>query len=76
MDPHSAADLTVDPADHPGLALGEVDLAQPLRADQALLAAAVLTGADVHVGATATLGGSPVAALLRWDQDALATSAS
>jgi hypothetical protein len=76
MDPQAAADLTLDPTDHPGLALGEADQTHPLRADQALLAAAVLTGADVRVGASATLGGAPVAALLRWDQDAVGTSAS
>jgi hypothetical protein len=76
IDPQAAADLTLNPADHPGLALGQLDLSQPLRADQALVAAAVLTGADVRVGASATLGGAPVAALLRWNQDAVGTDAS
>ena len=75
IDPQAAADLTLDPSDHPGLALGQPELAQPVRADQALIAAAVLTGADVRVGASATLGGAPVAALLRWNQDAVGTGA-
>jgi hypothetical protein len=76
IDPQAAADLTLDPSDHPGLALGEINPAEPVRADLALVAAAVLTGADVRIGASATLGGAPVAALLRWDQDAVGTSAS
>jgi hypothetical protein len=41
---------------------------QPLRADQALLAAAARTDADVTTLPTATLGGAAVAALLRWDR--------
>ena len=76
IDPQAAAELTVNPADHPGLALGQFDLGQAVRADQALIAAAALTGAHVRVGASATLGGAPVAALLRWDQDAVGTGAS
>jgi hypothetical protein len=66
LDPAAARELTVDPADHPGLA---VPVAAP--ADQALVAAAVLTSARVRVAPQATLGGSPVAALLRWDQQAV-----
>jgi len=74
IDPPAAADLEVDPGKHPGLALGAVPLVEPLRADQALVAAAALTGADVTVSRRSALGGAPVAALLRWDQDAVATS--
>jgi hypothetical protein len=37
------------------------------------VAAAVLTSADVAVTRSATLGGAPVAALLRWEQDAVGT---
>lgn len=41
-----------------------------LPADQALVAAAVTTSAEVRVALSSTLG-TPVAALLRWDQDAV-----
>ncbi len=67
LDPADAAELTLDTAQHPGLAVGAEG---ELRADQALLAAAVLTAADVAAAPRAVLGGSPVAALLRWDQAA------
>ena len=70
LDPAPAAELTLDPADHPGLTLGSESPEEPQPADCALVAAAVLTGAGVAVVPSATLGGSPVAALLRWDQDA------
>jgi hypothetical protein len=76
IDPQAAAETTLDPSDHPGLAFGPMTLAQPLRADLALVAAAVTTGADVRVGPSAALGGAPVAALLRWNQDAVGTDAS
>src|SRR4051794_33413996 len=74
IDPPAPPDLEVDPRKHPGLALGAVPLVEPLRADQALVAAAALTGADVTVSRRSALGGAPVAALLRWDQNAVATS--
>jgi hypothetical protein len=74
LDPQAAADLTVDPADHPGLSLGAADSTGPVRADLALVAAAVVTGADVRIAPSAVLGGTPVAALLRWDQDAVGTN--
>jgi hypothetical protein len=70
LDPPAAAELSLDTAQHPGLAVGAEG---ELRADQALLAAAALTAADVAVAPRAILGGSPVAALLRWDQDAQAS---
>lgn len=69
LDPAKAADLELDVSQHPGLSLGAED--QPsakVRADQALVAAAVRTDADVAVSPAGTLGGTPVAALLRWDQ--------
>jgi hypothetical protein len=68
IDPSAAAELTLDPADHPGLVLGPEPATGSLRADQALVAAAVSTSAAVRVTPRATLGGAPVAALLRWDQ--------
>jgi hypothetical protein len=68
IDPDGAAGFTVVLGDHPGLDLGAVPADEPLRADQALLAAAVRTDADVTILPAAALGGAPVAALLRWDQ--------
>jgi hypothetical protein len=70
LDPGQAHELELDPEQHPGLALGD-DLRGPQPADRALVGAAVLTGAEVTVAPSAALGGSPVAALLRWDQDAV-----
>jgi hypothetical protein len=71
IDPRPAAELTLDVSQHPGLVVGATQPDGPLRADQALVAAAVLTSAAVTVTPSATLGGAPVAALLRWDQDAV-----
>jgi hypothetical protein len=68
LDPASAAELELTVKDYPGLALGAAPVDQPVRADQALIAAAALTGADVTVSPRIALGGAPVAALLRWDQ--------
>jgi hypothetical protein len=68
LDPNAARELTLDTSQHPGLAVG---VEGELRADQALVAAAVLTGAAVVVSPSAALGGAPVAALLRWHQDAV-----
>jgi hypothetical protein len=69
LDPVSAADVELRVEDHPGLALGAAPVDQPLRADQALVAAAALTSAEVAVSPRSTLGGAPVAALLRWNQN-------
>lgn len=66
VDPDALADHEVDPAEHPGLAFGEASVSGPIRADLALIAAAVLTDAEVSVLPASLLGGSPVAALLRW----------
>lgn len=69
IDPPAAAELTVDPREHPGLQLSAAEERDPLPADQAMLAAAVLTDAQVAVLPAAASGGAPVAALLRWDQN-------
>ncbi len=74
IDPQGAADLTLEPAKHPGLDVGAAGSAEELRADQALIAAAGRTGAAVTVAPSAILGGAPVAALLRWDQDSLGSA--
>jgi hypothetical protein len=74
LDPQAAAELTLDLGKHPGLTLAATDTDRELPADQGLLAAAVTTSAEVRVAPSAALGGSPVAALLRWDQDAVGTS--
>lgn len=71
LDPDRAADFTVDPANHPGLALGAVSEPPPSRADQVLVAAAAMTGADVVITPASTLGGAPAMALLRWDEPAM-----
>jgi hypothetical protein len=69
LDPPSAAALTVRPADHEGLAVGAVSgLPADVRADLLLVALAALTAAEVAVLPQSTMFGSPVAALLRWEQ--------
>ena len=70
LDPPRAAEEELDPSAHPGLALTSGVGQQPVRADLALVAAAALTGACVSVLPDAALAGTPVAALLRWDQHA------
>jgi release factor family 2 len=75
LDPQAATELALDPGDHPGLVLGQATPEEPVRADQALLAAAVTTSADVRATPAATIGGTPVAALLRWDQEAVGSDA-
>jgi len=68
LDPQAAADFTLDVAKHPGLVLPAAVTEPELPADQALVAAAVITAAEVRVAPGAALGGVPAAALLRWDQ--------
>jgi hypothetical protein len=68
LDPQAAAKFTLRPSDHPGLALGISTPDEDLRADQALIAAACLTDADIAIATAGTMGGAPVAALLRWNQ--------
>jgi Bacterial archaeo-eukaryotic release factor family 2 len=72
IDPGEAAAAVLDAARHPGLSLGEATPSGPVRADQALIAAAVLTGAAVSVNRREALADSPAAALLRWDQKPVA----
>jgi hypothetical protein len=59
--------LELDPTSVDGLALGPV-VSGPVPADLALVAAAAQTSAEVVVTPSAALGGTPVAALLRWEQ--------
>jgi release factor family 2 len=68
LDPVTSAEHELDPSQYPGLAFGAITLDGPVRADQALLAAACLTSADVLTAGTEHLFGTPVAAVLRWDQ--------
>jgi hypothetical protein len=70
LDPVTAAEHELDPADYPGLAFGAVTPTGPVPADRALVAAACLTDADVITAGTEHLFGTPVAAVLRWDQTA------
>ncbi|MEU6137476.1 Vms1/Ankzf1 family peptidyl-tRNA hydrolase [Nocardioides sp. NPDC047086] len=66
VDPGALAGHTLDPADHPGLTFGEAPVSGPVEAGEALIAAAVLTDAEVCVLPASVLGDAPVAALLRW----------
>jgi hypothetical protein len=68
LDPEAAADFMLRPSDHPGLNLGVNAPDWEVRADQALVAAACLTDAEIAVATAATMGGAPAAALLRWNQ--------
>lgn len=74
IDPQGTGDLTLEPERHPGLALGAVTPAGRVPAGQALVAAAVTTAAQVRVAPSRALG-TPVAALLRWDQHAVGSEA-
>jgi len=68
LDLQAARELTVTPKDHPGLALPASALeAESLPADQALVAAAAATSAEVTL-LPPELFHDGVAALLRWDQ--------
>ncbi|MBC7279350.1 Vms1/Ankzf1 family peptidyl-tRNA hydrolase [Nocardioides sp.] len=66
IDPDALAGRTLDPADHPGLTFGEAPVSGPVEAGEALIAAAVLTDAEICVLPASVLGDAPVAALLRW----------
>lgn len=74
LDVDLAKEVTVQPADYPGLALGSIAAPPSARADQVLIAAATLTDAEIVVTRARTLGGAPVAALLRWDQSSATSS--
>ncbi|WP_432947400.1 Vms1/Ankzf1 family peptidyl-tRNA hydrolase [Kribbella sp. CA-253562] len=67
LDPGAAREVELLVRDHPGFDVGAVPEDQPLPADQALVAAAARTGANVVVMPRASLGGAPAAALLRWN---------
>jgi hypothetical protein len=65
----AAHQMSVRPADHPGLALPPSALeADELPADQVLLAAGAATGAQLSVLPRELSHGAGVAALLRWDE--------
>lgn len=66
FDPARAGELELDPRDHPGLSFGAATVEGPVRADEALIAGAVLTEAEIVALPGAALGGAPVAGLLRW----------
>ena len=68
LDPAALAEERIDPADHVGLAVPAGLPDGEVRADLLLVAAAVLTDADLVAGTAATLQGAPVAALLRWEE--------
>lgn len=68
IDPAEAANQELDPTEHPGLVLGGAAVSGPVRADEALIAAAVATSADVAPAPSAALKGAPAAAILRWEQ--------
>ncbi|MEX0426897.1 Vms1/Ankzf1 family peptidyl-tRNA hydrolase [Nocardioides sp. DS6] len=69
VDPAALSEVTLNPADHPGLAFGGPEPLRPVRADEALIAAAIATDADVTTLPGNVLGGQPVAAILRWTDD-------
>lgn len=70
LDPDAAAEHELTVSDFPGLSLGAIPSTGELRADRVLVAAACLTDAELVVAHTSQLVGAPVAAILRWDQDA------
>jgi len=70
LDPAAAADVDLAITDHPGFTVGAITSTGELRADRALLAAACLTDAEAVITHTSRLFGTPVAAILRWDQEA------
>ncbi|GAB3921675.1 hypothetical protein GCM10029976_009060 [Kribbella albertanoniae] len=67
LDPDATHKQTLTVKDHPGLDLGAVPTDDALPADQALVAAAARTSANVVVLPRTALGGAPAAALLRWN---------
>jgi hypothetical protein len=75
LDPDRLSASTLRVPDHPGLSLGSVGAPDAeVRADLALVAAATVTGADVAVAGAGVLRGTPVAALLRWDDSGQSAS--
>jgi hypothetical protein len=70
VDLEATAELQLDAREHPGLELDAAPSDEPVRADEALIAAAVRTDAEVITVPQALIGGTPVAALMRWDNQA------
>jgi hypothetical protein len=70
LDPEAAAEFDLSLADYPGLSVGAIASTGQLRADRALVAAAAMTDAEVVIAHTTRMFGTPVAAILRWDQEA------
>lgn len=69
LDLRAAHDLTVTPADHPGLPLPESVMDEKdLPADLVLVAAGAATDAELSILPAEQTKGAGVAALLRWDQ--------
>src|SRR3712207_2117128 len=76
IDVDRTREFRVEPAHHPGLSFGAVtEMPESIRADLALIAGAAVTAAEVNVTRARTMGGAPVAALLRWHQPAEGTRA-
>lgn len=69
LDLEAARELTVDPAEHPGLPLPE-GTTGALPADRVLVAAAAATQAELSLLPRELTKGTGVAALLRWDESA------
>jgi hypothetical protein len=70
LDLDAARDLTVRPADHPGLPVPPTVGDDTLPADRVLTSAAALTDAEVVLLPAEQAKGQGVAALLRWDDKA------
>ncbi len=69
VDLDAAAEMSVDPKDHPGLSLPEPAAgADKLPADQVLVAAGAATAARLSLMPRAQSKGAGVAALLRWQE--------
>jgi hypothetical protein len=67
LDPGAVREVELFVRDHPGFDVGDVPADQPLPADQALIAAAARTGANIVAMPRSSLGGAAAAALLRWN---------
>jgi hypothetical protein len=67
LDLAAAREMTVRPADHPGLPVPATVGDETLPADRVLVAAAALTDADLVLLPAQQAKGQGVAALLRWD---------
>jgi hypothetical protein len=69
LDLDAAREMTVDPAEHPGLPVPD-GAAGELPADRVLVAAAAATQAQLSVLSKEQTRGQGVAAILRWDETA------